>query len=54
MMETNLNGNCKNTKKSTNVDINGTLQPLNLIGKSMKSIMNLNLRSMLLAEWCYH
>lgn len=43
MIETNLNDNWKNTKKSTNVNINGTLQPLNLIGESMKSIMNLNL-----------
>lgn len=42
MIETNLNDNWKNTK-STNVNINGISQSLNLVGKSMKSIMNLNL-----------
>lgn len=51
MIEKNFNDNSKNTKESINVNIDCTLQALNLIGKSMESIMNLNLPSMLLAEW---
>lgn len=51
MIETNFSDNRKNTKESINVNIDCALQPLNLIGKSMESIMNMHLPSMLSAEW---